>query len=359
MAWKADRPIKVAIVGVGNCASAIVQGLAYYRKFGADQPGILGPDIGGYTVNDIVPVAAFDIDQRKIGLDLADAVYAEPVICYRLPDVTVPQTGVTVQMGPPMDGVAEEFSEYIDVAGQTPEDVGKILKDSGAEMLLNFLPTGSGQAARFYADAAIKEAKIGFVNGMPELIVSDPAYQKAAVASGVPLIGDDVKSQVGATVIHQMLLELFRERGIHVDRTYQINYAGNSDFWMLIHRGQTKHVTKKGAIQDLVPEGSEVSTGFAHVDLMKDRKTAIFYIEARNFGGAPMKFEAKLEVEDNPNFAGTMMAMARYLKLGLDRGSSGVLDAACAVLTKHPPKQMDHVVAVEHLQQFVEGKRQR
>jgi myo-inositol-1-phosphate synthase len=169
-----------------------------------------------------------------------------------------------------------------------------------------------------------------------------------------------VKSQIGATVIHQTLLELFRDRGIHVDNTYQINFAGNSDFWMLIHRGQTKHLTKKGAIEELVPEGSDVATGFTHIDFMRDRKTAIFYITARNFGGAPLKFEAKLEVEDSPNFAGTMMSMARYLKLGIDRGISGPLDSASNALTKHPPNPVeDQLLIQQHLEEFVSGARDR
>ena len=360
MTWEAEKPIRVAIVGVGNCCSALIQGLAYYQKHGADAPGLMNVDIGGYKVTDIVPVAAFDIDARRVGLDLSQAIFSGANIAYRYPDVEVPGCGVEVQMGPPMDGISSALSEFVQVADQPAVDVVQILRESGAEMLLNLLPTGSAQAARFYADATIKEAGIGFINGMPELIVCDPLYQQAAVVNGVPLIGDDVKSQLGGTAIHRALLQLLRARGIHVKRTYQLNYAGNTDFYNLVHRGQSKHKTKREALETLVASEAEISTGFSYVDMMGDRKTAIFYIDGSNYGDAPLHFEAKLEVEDSANFGGVMVDMIRYMKLALDRGTAGVLHSASAWLTKHPPIPMDDdALAIQQLREFVVGQRER
>ena len=360
MTWDAERPIRVAIAGVGNCCSAFIQGLAYYRKHGADGPGLMHVDLGGYRVTDIVPVAAFDVDARKVGVDLSQAIFSEPNIAYRYPDVETPSCGVPVHMGPAMDGVSPDLSDFVELGDQPAADVARVLKDSGAEMLLNFLPTGSAQAARQYADAAVKEAGIGFINGMPELIVCDPAYQQAAIEQGVPLIGDDVKSQLGGTAIHRALLQLLNARGIHVKRTYQLNYAGNTDFYNLMDRGQSKHKTKREALETLVPPEAEISTGFSYIDMMGDRKTAIFYIDGSNYGDAPLHFEAKLEVEDSSNFGGVMADMVRYMKLGLDRGVGGVLESASAVLTKHPPVPVDDDSrAIQQLEAFVAGQRER
>lgn len=358
--WQSARPIKVAIVGVGNCCSAFIQGLAYYREHGPDGPGIMTVDIGGYKVTDIVPVAAFDVDARKVGKDLSAAIFSPPNIAYRLPDLEVPPCGVTVEMGPVMDGVPAHLAEFVEVADLPPVDATKILQETGAEMLLNFLPTGSRDAARYYADCAIKEAKVGYINGMPELIVCDPAYQQAAIQNGVPLIGDDVKSQLGGTAIHRALTRLLLDRGIHLVRTYQINYAGNTDFYNLVHRGGSKHITKKEAVTSMVPYPVEMSTGFSYIELMKDRKTAYFYVDALNFGGAPLHLEAKLEVEDSANFGGVVADMVRYCKLALDRGVGGVLDSASAFLTKHAPLPTPgDTIALEWCKEFIAGKRER
>ncbi len=360
MHWKADNPIKVALVGVGNCCNSLIQGICHYRKFGDNNWGLMNPEIGGYKVTDIVPVAAFDVDARKVGKDLSQAIFCEPNNAYRYPNVDVPECGVEVMMGPPLDGAPEHLSKFVKVSDRESVDVVEVLKKSGAEMLLNMVPTGSSLTAMFYADAAIKEAKIGFINGMPELIVCDKEYQKAAIENRVPLIGDDVKSQLGGTIIHRALVQLLLSRGIHIERTYQLNYAGNTDFYNLVHRGQSKHRTKKEAISSLLPYEAEISTGFSFIDFMKDRKTACFYVDGRNFGNAPLHFEAKLEVEDSPNFAGVMVDMIRYCKLALDRGVSGVLESACAFLTKHPPVQLESdIVALEHLKEFEAGKRER
>ena len=353
------RKIRVAIAGVGNCCQALLEGIEYYRQNPEDQRGLMNVDIGGYRVQDIVPVAAFDINAEKVGRDLSEAIYSRPNCAYRYPGIRVEPYGVTVCPGPVLDGYPEHFAEFFDVAKERPCDVGQALKDSGAEMLLNFIPTESHQAARAYADAAIKEARIGFINGMPTLIVCDAEYQTIAVEKGVPLIGDDVKSQFGGTAIHRALATLMLNRGIHLSETYQINYAGNTDFANLMSRGKSKHRSKQEAVTTLLPYPVVMSTGFTHVPLMGDRKTSIFWINGANFGNAPLHFEAKLEVEDSANFAGVMVDMVRYARLALDRGISGVLDSACAFLTKHPPVQMPDAVAREQLAEFVAGTRER
>jgi myo-inositol-1-phosphate synthase len=332
-----DRAIKVAIAGVGSCCQALLEGIEYYRQ---------NP-------------AAFDINARKVGKDLSEAIFAQPNMAYRYPGVEVKKYGVEVQMGPVFDGNPAALAEYVPVSDRTPCDVAEVLKQSGAEMLLNFIPTESHQAARLYADSAIKKARIGFVNGMPTLIVCDPEYQKAAIENKVPLIGDDVKSQLGGTAIHRALATLFYARGVHMEETYQINFAGNTDFANLMARGLSKHKTKQEAVTSLMPYPVKMSTGFTHVPLMKDRKTSIFYIQGANFGNAPLRLEAKLEVEDSANFAGVIVDMVRFMRLARDRGVSGVLDSACSFLTKHPPVQIPDMEAWDRLKEFVEGKRER
>lgn len=354
-----EREIRVAIAGVGNCCQALLEGIEYYRQNPGETRGLMNPEIGGYRVTDIVPVAAFDINVNKVGKDLSEAIYAPPNTAYRYPGVAVPSYGVQVGMAPVLDGNPPALQPFVPVSGSTPCDVPRTLTDSGAHMLLNFIPTESHQAARFYADAAIRDARIGFVNGMPTLIVCDPEYQKAAVENGVPLIGDDVKSQLGGTAIHRALATLMRIRGIHLSKTYQINYAGNTDFANLMARGQSKHKTKQEAVTSLMPYPVEMSTGFTHVALMKDRKTSVFWMDAANFGNAPLHLEAKLEVEDSANFAGVMVDMVRYMKIALDRCVFGVLDSACSFLTKHPPIPIPDMEAWENLRDFVAGARER
>ncbi len=359
MAIDSKKPIKIAIAGIGNCAQALIEGIHYYHANPGDTQGLMNPEIDGYRVTDIVPVAAFDISANKVGTDLHTAIYGAPNNAYRYPGVSLEESGVTVQMAPPLDGNPEHLAEFVPLSDQTPVDVGALLKESGAEMLVNFIPTESHDAARMFADAAIKEAKIGFVNGMPTLIACDPEYQKIALENGVPIIGDDVKSQLGGTAIHRALATLMNQRGIQLDETYQINYAGNMDFANLMARGRSKHKTKQEAVTSLMPYPMTMSTGFTYVALMKDRKTSYFYFNGGNFGNAPFHLEAKLEVEDSANFAGVMVDMIRLLRLALDRKVSGVLDSACAFLTKHPPVQLPDGVAVEYVREFIDGKRER
>ncbi|MDO8685141.1 MAG: myo-inositol-1-phosphate synthase [Clostridiales bacterium] len=354
-----SKKIKAAIAGVGNCAQAIVHGIEYYRNNPDDGRGLMNVEIGGYKVTDIEIVAAFDINADKVGKDISEAIFAKPNRAYKYPGVEMKPYGVNVQMGPVFDGNPPHLNEFYTLSNEKPCNVTKVLKDTGAEMLLNFIPTESHDAARFYADVAVKEAKIGFVNGMPTLIVCDPEYQRIAVKNGVPLIGDDVKSQFGGTAIHRALVTLMYNRGVHLDKTYQLNYAGNTDFANLMARGKSKHKTKQEAVTSLMPYPVTMSTGFTYVELMKDRKTSFFWIDGSNFGNTPLHLEAKLEVEDSANFAGVMVDMVRYVRLALDRGISGVLDSACSFLTKHPPEQIPDMLALEHLKEFIEGKRER
>ena len=353
-----SKTIKVAIAGVGNCTQALVQGLEYYRRTG-DNKGLMNVDIGGYKVTDIEVVAAFDINADKVGKDISEAIFAAPNRAYRYPGIDMKPLGVIVQKAPEFDGNPPHLNEFYQVSTEPDCDVKEVIRASGAEMLLNFLPTESHDAARFYADIAIKELKIGFVNGMPTLIVSDPEYQKIAEENGVPIIGDDVKSQFGGTAIHRALAVLMNNRGVHLDETYQINYAGNTDFANLMARGKSKHKTKREAVTSLVPYPVMMSTGFTYVELMKDRKTSIFWFNASNFGNAPLHLELKLEVEDSANFAGVIVDMVRYMRIALDRGVSGALSSACSFLTKHPPEQIPDQDALERLIEYVDGKRER
>lgn len=355
----ANKKIKVAIAGVGNCAQALLTGIEYYRQNPDDARGLMHAEIGGYKVTDIEPVAAFDISANKVGKDLGEAIYGAPNKAYRYPGVEQKKYGVTVQMGPVLDGNPEHLAREVPTADAEACDVASVLKESGAEMLLNFIPTESHNAAHAYADAAVRDAKLGFINGMPTLIVCDPAYQELAIKNGVPLIGDDVKSQLGGTAIHRALATLLHDRGVHLEETYQVNFAGNTDFANLLARGQSKHKTKIGAVTSLMPYPIKMSSGFTHVPVMGDRKTSLFWLNAGNFGNAPLHFEAKLEVEDSANFAGVIVEMVRYMKLALDRGTSGVLDSACCFLTKHPPTQITDRQALAQLGEYIEGSRER
>ncbi|MCL5072159.1 MAG: inositol-3-phosphate synthase [Actinobacteria bacterium] len=353
--------VRVAIVGVGNCASSFVQGLIYYKQLKnlENAPGLMHPKLGDYKVTDIVPVAAFDVDARKVGKDLSEAIYAEPNFAYKYPEVEkVPYLSVEVMMGPVLDGVPDFLTKYVKVSDKTPVNITDILIEKKVDVLLNFLPTGSAKAARSYANAAVQTHK-GFVNGMPELIVSDEDFSAFAKANNSPLVGDDVKSQIGATIIHRALLKLFLDRGVKIKKSYQLNYLGNTDMFNLMHRGESKMKTKSEALTSMIPYPVEISPGFAFIEVMKDRKTTVFYLEGGNYGDAPCKFEAKLEVEDSPNFAGVVVDAARCCKIALDRGIGGPLYSASACYSKHPPKQFPDDDARMMLEEFIEGKRER
>ncbi len=352
-----SEKIRLAIVGVGNCASALIQGLNYYAQ-GGDTIGLMHRELGGYDVTDIQPVVAFDINARKVGQDLAEAIFAPPNNAYRVPDIDLPATGMKVSMGPVADGAPPHLARQMDIAAQEPVDVVTALQDAGAQVMLNMLPTGSAKAARLYAQAAL-EAGVAYINGMPELIVCDEAFARTAEERNLPLIGDDVKSQLGGTILHRALVETMLDRGIHIKKTYQLNYAGNTDFDNLVHRGESKEKTKRGAVEALIPYETDVSAAFAHVPNMGDRKTARFYFELANFSNAPIIVDAKLEVEDSANFAGIAVDAIRCCRVALDRGIGGVLTSASAYFCKHPAEQISDEEAVKMLEEFIQGTRER
>lgn len=353
----AAKAIRLAIAGVGNCASALLQGLQYYAGTN-DSTGLLVPDVGGYAVTDIVPVAAFDISAAKVGRDLAEAIFAAPNNAYTVPGVAVSPTGVTVQMADPLDGAPPHLKRLFKVADQKPVDVARALRESAADVLLNCIPTGSAEAARMFGRAAL-EAGVAFVNGMPELIVSTGEFADMAAERGVPLVGDDVKSQLGGTILHRALIEVMLARGIEIRRTYQLNYAGNTDFLNLTHRGESKERTKREALTSLIPYETEVSPGFAYLKTMGDRKTTRFYFELCNFSRAPLLFDAKLEVEDSANFAGVAELAIRCCKLAQDRKISGALTSVSAFCSKHPPLPMPDGEALAALHAFLAAERER
>jgi len=353
------KKVRLAIAGVGNCASSLIQGIEYYKKPDAEKVGILFEDIGGYKVTDIEVVAAFDIGREKVGRDLSEAIFASPNNTEKLSDV--PKLDVKVQMGPVMDGAPEHLREYVDVGNDKakPVNVGEVLKEVKADVLLNLTPTGSYDAARYYARQAVEVAKIAFVNGMPELIVSDDEFEELAVKNGVPIIGDDFKSQVGATILNRSILELFLRRGVRIDRAYQLNYAGNTDFVNLVFRGKSKHITKKAALTSLIPYETDISTGFAIVANQKDRKIARIEVEGRKWAGAPVRVSTELSVNDSADAAGVVVDMIRCAKVGLDRGIAGRLVSASAYYAKHPPLQYEDEEALTMLKEFIAGKRER
>jgi myo-inositol-1-phosphate synthase len=352
-----SKEIRLAVVGVGNCASAIIQGLSYYEQKGGEI-GLMRRVLGGYDITDIKPVVAFDIDARKVGKDLNEAIFAPPNNCYRVPDITVKPFGVKVQMGPVEDGVPPHLARFVEVSDAKPVDIVKAIKESKAEVLLNMLPTGSAIAARIYAQAAL-DAGVAFVNGMPELIVSDAKWAKEFEKRNLPCVGDDTKSQFGGTIMHRALVQCMLDRGIRIKKTYQLNYAGNTDFMNLVFRGESKHLTKKEAVESMIPYKTSVSPGFAFIENMDDRKTTRFYFEISNYSDAPMIVDAKLEVEDSANFAGIVTDAIRCCKLALDRKVGGPLITPSAFYSKHPPKQIPDEEAARMLDEFIEGKRER
>ena len=364
--------IRIAIAGVGNCASALIQGMEYYRgKTETDAWGFMHWLIGGYRPGDIETVAAFDIDRRKVGEDLAEAVYAPPN-CTRSIVATLAPTGVTVQMGPVLDGVADHMRTYDDkytfVTADAPEpdreDVVRTLVESRADMLLNYLPVGSENGARFYADCAL-QAGVGFINCVPVFIASDPAWAQRFAERGVPLIGDDVKSQLGATIVHRVLAHLFRSRGVKLERTYQLNTGGNTDFLNMLdrHRLVSKKKSKTEAVQSQLGE-SRLSAENIHIGpsdwvaWQKDNKIGFIRMEGKLFGDIPMNLELRLSVEDSPNSGGVVIDAIRCCKLARERGKGGVLYSPSAFFMKHPPRQFTDAEAYRMTEEFIEGTRE-
>ena len=365
--------IKIAIVGVGNCASSLVQGLFFYNDVESNDkvvPGLMHNVIGGYRISDIKPVAAFDIDERKVGKDLSEAIFQKPN-CTLVFQKEVPNLGVEVQMGPVMDGAAEhmkndEFDddESFKVADQDPVDVVQILKDSGANILINYLPVGSEDAGKFYAQTAL-DAGIAFVNCIPVFVASDPEWAAKFRERGLPVVGDDIKAQIGATITHRTLARLFVERGVKVERTYQLNTGGNTDFLNMLERASLKNkkISNTYAVQSILPEPLEpqnIHIGPSdYVSWQNDNKICFIRIEGKKFGGAPVDIEVRLSVEDSPNSAGCAIDAIRCAKLALDRGISGPITSISSYVMKHPPEQYPDNTARQYTEDFISGNRER
>ncbi len=364
-----SKKVKLAIVGVGNCASSLVQGIYYYQGKGEDEiSGLMHYDIGGYKPWDIEVVAAFDIDARKVGKDVSEAIFEKPN-CTTVFCKDVPRMGVEVQMGPVMDGFAEHMLDYPEdqrfvPADKEPVDVVKVLKESGAEVVVNYLPVGSEEATRFYAQCAL-EAGCAFVNCIPVFIASDKEWAGKFKEAGLPIVGDDIKSQVGATITHRVLATLMADRGVPIDRTYQLNFGGNTDFLNMLERKRlkTKKVSKTEAVRSLIPypiEKDNIHIGPSdYVPWLKDNKIAYIRLEGRLFGDVPMYIELKLSVEDSPNSAGSAIDAIRCAKLAMDRGVSGVLNSISAYTMKHPPVQYPDWKAKELVEKFIKGEIER
>ncbi len=357
--------IRVALAGIGNCASALVQGVRYYRNAeeGEVIPGLMHVNFGGYHIRDIRFVAAFDVNRLKIGRDLSEAIFAEPNCCARFAN-PMPKLGVKVLPGPILDGVAPHMRESFKVYGEDdndPVDVASVLREADADMLVNFLPVGSYHATRYYAQAAL-DAGCAFVNCIPEFIASDGEWAGRFEKAGLPIAGDDIKSQLGATILHRTLVRLFVERGVVIDETYQLNIGGNTDFENMTveARLKTKRVSKTEAVTSMVPYPVPTRIGPSdYVPFLGDKKICYIYIKGRKFGNQPVVVSAKLEVEDSPNSAGMVIDVIRAVKLALDRGISGPLISISSYAFKHPPVQVSDDEARRWVEEFIEGKRER
>jgi len=350
--------VKVALAGVGNCVSSLVQGVEYYRDAADDEqvPGLMHVRLGGYHVSDLEFVAAFEVDADKVGKDLSEAIWAGPNNTIKFSDV--PELGVTVQRGPTLDGLGEYYRDEVEESTAEPVDIVQALRDSGAEVLACYLPVGSEQAAKFYAQAAL-EAGVAFVNAIPVFIASDPEWAAKFVDAGLPIVGDDIKSQVGATITHRVLAHLMESRGIALDHTYQLNVGGNMDFKNMLERSRlkSKKISKTQAVTsnievDLPEEDVHVGPS-DHVPWLTDRKFAFVRLEGRGFGDVPMSLEYKLEVWDSPNSAGTMIDAIRCAKVARDLGHAGPVEAASAYFMKSPAVQKADHIAREELEEFL------
>ncbi|HDG96831.1 MAG TPA: inositol-3-phosphate synthase [Desulfobacterales bacterium] len=366
-----DR-IRIAIAGLGNCASALIQGIEYYRhKSEEDAIGFMHWDIGGYTPGDIEVVAAFDIDKRKVGRDIAEAIF-QPPNCTKTIYRDIPTTGVKVKMGRILDGVADHMKNYdekytfvpADEPEATKEDIIKELIDSKAEMLLNYLPVGSEEAVKFYAECAL-EAGVGFINCMPVFIASNPEWGRKFEEKNIPIIGDDIKSQLGATIVHRVLTNLFRNRGVKLERTYQLNTGGNTDFLNMLDRSRlaSKKESKTEAVQSqlgqLRLENENIHIGPSDwVAWQKDNKICFIRMEGKLFGDIPMNLELRLSVEDSPNSGGVVIDAIRCCKLALNRGKGGILYSPSAYFMKHPPRQYTDDEAHRMTEEFIRGERE-
>jgi len=355
-----QKQLRLGIVGVGNCASSLVQGLEYYKDARSNEPvpGLMNVEVGGYHVDDVRPVAAFDISAAKVGRDLGAALFAEPNNTQRF--AAVPNLGVTVQRGPTLDGLGRYLRDVVTESDEMPADVATVLRDRQVDVLVCYLPVGSQAAAEFYAERAL-EAGCAFVNCMPVFIASDPRWEKRFAEKRLPIIGDDIKSQVGATIVHRALVNLFRDRGVRLDRTYQLNFGGNADFQNMLERDrlESKKISKTQAVssQFEVPlDADDIHVGPSdYVPWLTDRKWAHIRLEGTAFGGVPLSLELKLEVWDSPNSAGVVIDAVRCAKLALDRGIGGALVGPSSYFMKSPPRQFTDEEARQRTQRFMAG----
>ncbi|MDP9903385.1 inositol-3-phosphate synthase [Arthrobacter bambusae] len=359
-----SHPIRVAIVGVGNCAASLVQGVHYYRDADpqATIPGLMHVEFGKYHVNDVQFVAAFDVDSKKVGLDLADAIGASENNTIKIADV--PSTGVTVQRGHTLDGLGKYYRETIVEAPEEAVDIVTALREAKADVMVCYLPVGSEDAAHFYAQCAI-DAGVAFVNALPVFIAGTKEWADKFTAAGVPIVGDDIKSQIGATITHRVMAKLFEDRGVTLDRTYQLNVGGNMDFKNMLERDrlESKKISKTQAVTsnvEAVLHADDVHIGPSdYVAWLDDRKWAFVRLEGRNFGDAPVSLEYKLEVWDSPNSAGVIIDAIRAAKIGLDRGIGGPLLSASSYFMKSPPEQFNDDIAREKVEAFIRGDVER
>jgi myo-inositol-1-phosphate synthase len=353
--------LRVAIIGVGNCASSLVQGVQYYRHAADDVfiPGLMHPRLGGYHVGDIEFSAAFDIDERKVGRDLGDAIFQEPNNTVKFAEVS--PLGVIVQRGMTHDGLGVYLAQMIHKAPGSTADIAGILRDTGTHVVVNFLPVGSEMATKWYVEQVL-DAGCAFVNCIPVFIAREAYWRRRFEERGLPLVGDDVKSQVGATIVHRVLTKLFMDRGVHLDRTSQLNFGGNTDFYNMLERERlvSKKISKTDAVRSQL--GHELPAEAIHigpsdyVPWLADRKWAHIRLEGRGFGDQPINLELKLEVWDSPNSAGVVIDALRACKLALDRGIKGALLAPSAYLMKSPPEQWPDDAARQRLERFIAGE---
>jgi myo-inositol-1-phosphate synthase len=356
--------VRVAIVGVGNCATSLIQGVEYYKDADPDGnvPGLMHVKFGQYHVNDIEFVAAFDVDAKKVGFDLADATQASENNTIKIADVA--PTGITVQKGNTLDGLGKYYRETIEESDAPAVDIVQVLKDTQADVLVSYLPVGSEEADKFYAQCAI-DAKVAFVNALPVFIASDPEWAKKFEDAGVPIIGDDIKSQVGATITHRVMAKLFQDRGVVLDRTYQLNVGGNMDFKNMLERDrlESKKVSKTQAVTSNIDHdlgAKNVHIGPSdYVQWLDDRKWAYVRLEGRAFGDVPLNLEYKLEVWDSPNSAGIIIDAIRAAKIAKDRGIGGALLSASSYLMKSPPEQRPDDLGREMLEKYISGELER
>lgn len=358
------RKIRIGIVGVGNCASSLVQGLTYYRDASGNEPvpGLMHVNLGGYDIGDIELSAAFDVGAGKVGRDVAEAIYAAPNNTERFADVE--PTGITVDRGPTLDGIGKYLTDTVEESDAPVADVAEILQRTQTDVLISYLPVGSEEATKWYAEQAL-EAGCAFINCIPVFIASRDEWERKFAAKGLPIIGDDIKSQVGATIVHRMLANLFVERGVRLDRTYQLNFGGNTDFLNMLERERlvSKKISKTQAVTsqlDVPLPANDVHVGPSdHVPWLNDRKWAYIRLEGTTFGGVPLNAEIKLEVWDSPNSAGVVIDAIRCAKLALDRGIGGALVGPSSYFMKSPPQQFTDAEARRRTESFIAGDEER